>query len=455
MTAALPLPGQAQDTARPSAVRQLEQVVAAGNRLFALAGGEVAVFDVAGQLLGRCTRFAAPPPRQTPARIGAPDAQEALRAAGLPDNDDSTPEAEEALENEGLGPPRRPRPPLDRGIVPHALAAAAGAGAAWIATSSGMFRGDEQGCSPAGLDGRDLLLVAGADGTALAASEELLFRADSTGGPVEESTGAFVVAAGLTERPRALAVASDGAALVADDEGVTAIGLDGGRTRILDRGADALVVCGGVAVALGRDGVYRWTQGEAPVRVAERPPVRAIACGPGGEARWVATGVGVWTSPNAAVWTERREALGLTVRGAATTGDRIWLAGADGLTALEPRPPEGDARSPGDWTAPGVDFAPLPMGRWAPPRLPLPLVTAVFDAQQTVDRRAFAVMIYLTFPFGRVLGGRLDSTLVPGELVRRDEALAREQVHLEKDACANAEAAARLEAVLAEREALR
>ena len=455
MTAALPFAARGQETVRPSAARPLEQLVAAGDRLFALAGGEVAVFDDAGQVLGRCTRFAAPPRRPTRARIGAPDPQEALRAAGLPDNDDSTPEAEDALENEGLGPPRRPRPPPDLGIVPRAIAAAASGGPAWIATSSGMFRGDERGCSPAGLEGRDLLLVAAAEGTALAASEELLFRADRGGAPVEETvTEPFVVVAGLTERPRALAVAADGAALVADDDGVTAIGPDGRRARILDRGADALAVCGGVAVALGRDGVYRWTPGAAPTRAGDRPPVRALACGPGGEARWIATGVGVWTSPDAATWSERRETLGRTVSGAATTGDRIWAAGGDGLIALAARP-KGDAPVPGDWTAAGIGFVPLSTGRWASPHLPLPLVTAVLDARQTFDRRAFAVMVYLTFPFGRVVGGRLDSTVVPRELVRRDEALAREQTRLEQDATADPEAAARLEAVLAEREALR
>ena len=44
-------------------------------------------------------------------------------AAGLPD-DDSTPEAEEALEDEGLGPKRRThlQPQSDAGILPHALA---------------------------------------------------------------------------------------------------------------------------------------------------------------------------------------------------------------------------------------------------------------------------------------------------------------------------------------------
>ncbi|HVZ87808.1 MAG TPA: hypothetical protein VHG72_12615 [Polyangia bacterium] len=434
---------------RASASQSIDRLASAGDHLFALAGSDLLFFDGAGQALGRCARFAPPPQREKRTPIGAPDPQQVLRAAGLRDNDDSTPEAEDALDDEGLGPPRRPRPARDLGIVPRAIAADA-AGGAWIATSAGIFHGDGRACSPAGLDGRDLLLVAAGGGTAVAASDELLFRADGDGAP-----GTFAVVAGLTARPRALAIAADGAALVADDDGVSAIGREGVRTRLLDRGADALAVCDGVAVALARDGVYRWTPGAAPTRVADRPPIRTIACGPDAESRWIATGVGVWTSPDAASWRERRETLGRSVRGATVAGGRIWLATGEGLIALDPHPREEDDATPAPWTVPGIGFAPLHTGRWARPRVTLPLITAVVDARETVDRRAFAVMVYLTFPFDRLTGGRIDPTRVAGELVQRDEVLAREQTQLEQDAPIDAAAAARLEAVLAEREALR
>ena len=136
------------------------------------------------------------------------DADEALRAAGLPD-DDSTPEAEEALEDEGLGPKRRtrPQPEADAGILPHALAASEASDVVWIATSSGVFRGDETGCLPAGLDGRDLLLVAAAGGAVVAATDDLLFkrwpevdRASDEG--KDDDSATFTVVAGLNERPR-------------------------------------------------------------------------------------------------------------------------------------------------------------------------------------------------------------------------------------------------------------
>lgn len=262
----------------------LDRVVAGANRLFTLSGTEVRTFDGDGEPLGRCAGFAPPPRKERRAVLGGVEADEALRAAGLPD-DDSTPEAEEALENEGLGPKRRtgPQPQSDGGILPHSLAASEGSDVVWIATSSGVFRGNENGCLPAGLDGRDLLLVATAGGALVAATENLLFmmRAPDID---DDGRATFTVIAGLTERPRALALGADGAAIVADDDGVLLVGGDGATARILDRPADAVAVCGGVALALADDGVYRWRPGTLPMRTSDRPPVRGIACGPAGGA---------------------------------------------------------------------------------------------------------------------------------------------------------------------------
>src|SRR5207248_9663465 len=151
----------------------------------------------------------------------------------------------------------------------------AGAGEVWLATSSGVFRAGETGCRSAGLGGRDLLLVAAAPGAVRVATEELLFRraSDDASGAGEED-GAFTVLAGLAERPRALAIDAAGATLVADDDGVEVVGGDGAVERILDHPTDALAVCGGEAVALADDGVYRWVPGGAPVRTGDRPPIR-------------------------------------------------------------------------------------------------------------------------------------------------------------------------------------
>ena len=449
----------------------LDRVVAGANRLFALSGGEVRTFDANGETLGRCAGFAPPPQKERRAALGGMDAEEALRAAGLPD-DDSTPEAEEALEDEGLGPKRRTRPQseADAGILPHALAASEASDVVWIATSSGVFRGDENGCLPAGLDGRDLLLVAAAGGALVAATDNLLFmRAPEVdqsgkGDDAADDATTFTVIAGLTERPRALALGADGAAIVADDDGVLVIGGDGTSARILDCPTDAVAVCGGVAIALADDGVYRWTPGTPPSRTSDRPPVRGISCGPPRAAAWIATGLGVWTSPDGANWTERTETLGRRVAGAATLGERVWLAIDAALVAFDPTDEERGLtrRSPARAIAPAeTGFAPLPTRHLAASRLPWPEVTALFGVARTPDRRSWQVMLLLTFPLGRVGGRHGDPTALAAESARRDQALAREQVDLAAEADTNdeerddAEREARLDSVRQEREALR
>jgi hypothetical protein len=463
----------------------LDRLVAGGDRLFALGGAEVRTFDSFGQTLGRCAGFAAPPQKERRAALGAPDAEETLRAAGLPD-DDSTPEAEEALEDEGLGPKRRTRsqPPSDAGILPRALAVSGASDVVWIATSSGVFRGNENGCLPSGLDGRDLLLVAAGGGAVVAATEDLLFkRAPPIGDDVDrdrehgdneygdsddDDPATFTVVAGLSERPRALALGADGAAIVADDDGVLVMGDDGTAERILDRPTDAVAVCGGTAIALADDGVYRWTPGTLPVRTSDRPPVRGIACGPPkGEAAWIATGLGVWTSSDGANWTERSETLGRRVAGAATMGSRIWLAIDSGLVTFDPtrqerapgRPSPGPMMVPAETAAGG--FAPISTRHLVAPTLPWPEVTALFGLARTPDRRSWQVMMLLTFPLGRAAGRHVDPTVVAAESVRRDQALAREQIDLttgardDADDLDDGEREARLDSLHQEREALR
>jgi len=451
----------------------LDRIVAGANRLFALSGAELRTFDGNGETLGRCAGFAPPLQKERRAALGGLDAEEALRAAGLPD-DDSTPEAEDALEDEGLGPKRRTRARTesDAGILPHALAASEVSDVVWIATSSGVFRGDENGCLRAGLEGRDLLLIAAAGGALVAATDNLLFlrppEVDQVTNDNDNGDGdaTFTVIAGLTERPRALALGADGAAIVADDDGVLVVGGDGTTVRILDRPTDAVAVCGGVAIALADDGVYRWTPGTLPLRTSDRPPVRGLACGPQGEAAWIATGLGVWTSPEGATWTERRETLGRKVAGAATLGGRVWLAIDSGLVTYDPtdekhqrhRPSPGRSMVPAEAAG---GFAPIPTRHLVAPILPWPEVTALFDLARTPDRRTWQVMLLLTFPLGRTGGRHADPTALAAECARRDQALARDQVDLAAETdisdeeVDDGEREARLESLRQEREALR
>src|SRR5262249_13279999 len=136
----------------------------------------------------------APPPTTV-------DADEALRLAGLPDDDPDSPEAEDVLDDEGLAPRRRPRsapPGSESAIVARAIGASPASDDVWIATSGGIYRGRGASCARVGLTGRDIVAVAAGGGGAVAvATQDLLWRSD---GP------AFRVAAGLTARARALAV---------------------------------------------------------------------------------------------------------------------------------------------------------------------------------------------------------------------------------------------------------
>jgi hypothetical protein len=458
----------ARSAARPAADavpgRRIDRLVAGPSRLFALRGSEVVTFDGAGQQLGRCGGFASPPQHEARSPLGAPDAEEVLRAAGLPD-DDSTPEAEDALDDEGLGPRRRIQPTLQVGVEPRALAASPATDEVWIATSSGIFRGDETGCATAGLGGRELVAVAASERVVIAASEDLLFRREAeedadADGDADSGDGSatFLVAAGLTSRPRALAVDADGQAIVADDDGLSIVGPDGTSTRILDRATDAVAVCGGVTAVLSSDGVYTWPQGVPPTRVGDRPPARALACGHTADERWIATGIGVWTSADGATWIERPEMLGRSIAGAASVGDRLWLAADDGLVALDASPPREEARIGAALgvvgASAGAGLRALPTRRLIAPAAPWPQVTALFGTERTRDRHAWTAMLLLTFPLGRLAARRIDSATVADELVRRDLGLVVEETEL-RAAPGGDEVDARLAALRQEREALR
>lgn len=462
--------------ADPLPSRRIDRLAAGSSRLFALRGGEVVIFDGSGEQVGRCAGFGAPPRHETRALLGAPDAEQVLRAAGLPD-DDSTPEAEDALEDEGLGPRRRPPSTAPATVEVQALAASRSADTVWIATSSGIVRGDESGCAAVGLAGRDLVLVAAAGGAVFAASEDLLFRGeiredhghdldddlapdgtgdgDDLGG--EDPT--FTVVAGLASRPRALAIGPDGEAIVADDDGVVIVSPDGTTTRILDRPTDAIAVCDDVAVALSSDGVYTWSPGVPAARVGDRPPARELACGRAPDERWIATGVGVWSSADGGTWLERTEMLGRSITSAAAVGGQLWLAIDDRLLALGASTTVNEASTtspPPDWVGPasGDDLPPLSTRRLIAPTVPWPWVTAALATERTPDRHAWGVMVLLTFPLGHNPGGRLDSTALADEMVRRDLTLAGEQADL-RAASSNEEVEARLTAIRQERAAFR
>jgi len=126
--------------ARASGGERISALAAGAHTFFALRGNTVVTFDASGRELARCARFEAAP-LERPARASATnvDAEEALRLAGLPDDDLDSVEAEDAIADEGLAPARRARPTPAPAVVVRAIAASSAADDVWIATSAGLL----------------------------------------------------------------------------------------------------------------------------------------------------------------------------------------------------------------------------------------------------------------------------------------------------------------------------
>jgi hypothetical protein len=221
---------------------------------------------------------------------------------------------------------------------------------------------------------------------------------------------------------------------------------------VLDHGADALAVCGGVALALAGDGVWTWTGEEAPRRAGDRPPVRTIACGDGNGARFVATGDAIYASPDGAVWRARRAWPGQSVAAAAAVAGRIFVAVEDGVAALDDGPlPSPAAASPP--AAPAL--SPLTPPRLTTPLLPWPELTVVFAGQHTLLRDGWSLVVLIGFRLGRARVSTADQRRLASELARRDAELAAQERALATPPGDDPSRNARLRALRQEREALR
>ena len=453
VVAAAAIAGPARVAAAPA--ERITDLVAGTNRLFALRGNTVVTFDAAGHEIGRCPRFiatASVPARQPLAPGGPLDAQEALRQAGLPDDDFQTSEAEEVLASEGLTPRRPRRLAPDAPIIVHALAASAASDDVWIATSVGLYRGHGGGCARVALPGRDVVAVAASGAAVAAATADLLWRSADGG-------GSFRVAAGLVARPRALAVVDGARTLVADDDGVVEIGVDGAARGVLDCGGAVLAGCDGDALALAGDGVWAWRVDGAAARVGDRPLARSLACGDGRGARFIAVGDNLYASADGARWRERPALPGRTFA-AAMVGNRIWLATDTGVMPLDelstahvgsaagqpPRPPRA--------LPPPIALRPLPTRRLREPVFPWPQVALVFTAERTPLRQGWSLVALVVFRLERA-SALADGRRVAAELVQRDAALAAQEMELAATPDDDPSRNARLRALHQEREALR
>jgi hypothetical protein len=425
---------------------RIASMVAGAHTIFTLRDNRVLALDEAGRQIGSCSRFEAPPPETPAAPPGTiVDVDEALRLAGLPDDDPDSVEAEDALADEGLLARRRPRAAGTDGIVARALAASPAGDDVWIATSSGLFRGRDGTCARAALPGRELVAVAAAGESVAAASEELLWRAD--GG------GVFRVAAGLTARPRVLAVVDSGHTLVASDDGVTEIGPWGGIRPVLDQGTDALAVCGGLVLAFAGDGVWTWTGDAPPQRVGDRPAARALACGDGRAARFVAVGGGLYSSADGAAWRDWNPAPGRSVAAAAAIADRIWIAVDDEVIPLRTGAAPGSVPLPASPAPPAPPR--LPLGRLEDASFPWPRLMLVLAGQRSALRDAWSLVVLVAFPLGRAPASGVQRRQLAADLLRRDATLAAQEAALSAAADDDPSRAARLRAIRQEREALR
>ncbi|HVY39415.1 MAG TPA: hypothetical protein VHM31_15845 [Polyangia bacterium] len=449
--------------AEPSWSGGIEQLVGGGERLFAIRDGTILTFDDRGSPIGRCGRPGPVAARTPPRPTRLLDAADVLQDVGLPD-DDSTLEAEDALDEEG----RLSRPAPVTATLPPARprALAAAAARAWAATSDGLMQVTPGGCRRVALPGRDLIAVAASGSTLAAASADLLFRADArnTADRGDEAPRFRAIAA-LPARPRGLAIDATGAILVAGQDGLARIDAAGDWTRLLDRPARALAACGETVAALAGGGVYVW-DGRRLARTGEGPPARLLACDDDGR-RWIAAGDGVWSSRDAVSWTAHPAALVGGVTALAALGGRAWIGGDDGLSAVSLDRDEVRA-TPADATgAPAAEAGPVTPRRAlaAPPSWVWPEVGALVTADRTAARRTVTALLVLRFPFDRpppLRGARSgDLAALAGQLARRDAALAQAQraatagATTAPDAVDRDELAARREMATDERDALR
>ncbi|HVT09571.1 MAG TPA: hypothetical protein VHO67_19050 [Polyangia bacterium] len=412
--------------AEPAGSGGIEQLVGAGERLFAIRDGTVLTFDDRGSLIGRCGRLGHAPARTPRRSLRLVDTADVLHDAGLPD-DDSTLEAEEALEDEERLSHRDAATAVLPAPRPRALAASTGR--AWAATTDGLYQVTAVGCRRVALAGRDLLAAAAGESILAVASADLLFRADAPGaGDGGDGSPLLRPIAALPARPRGLAIDATGAILVDDGDGVTRVDARGEKTRLLDRPARALAACGGTVAVLASSGVYTW-DGRALARAGDGPPAQVLACDEVGR-RWIAAGAALWSSRDAVSWTAHSTPQAAGATALAALGGRVWLAGDEGLSAVSLDDAEVShvpGEMPDALPASAAAGAPRRALR-APPSWVWPEVGAVVTVDRTAARRTVTALLLLRFPFDRPPRSRDDCVALAAERARRDGALARMQL---------------------------
>ena len=442
----------ARPTRRPTASPRSS---AGANTLFALRVERVVAFDGAGREIARCPRFEAPPPERpaAPAADGRSTPRRRCGWPGCPTTIRTRAEAEDVLDDEGLhAEAARATARPTTAIIAHALAASAG----------GRRRLDRD---VGGRLSRARPAAARASRCRAATRSRSRRRPARSRSATEQSALALrrrrrvPGRGGLAARPRALAVVDERAHAGRDDDGVLEVGpygVDAHRARSRRRRAR------GVRRRGARVRRRRRLDLDAATR---RPGARAT-----GRSRVrcrAATGAARASSRPASASTRRPTAppgascargRGARVAAAATVAGRIWLAVDDAVLparrhAPRPRcrrrrPSRARRRCPGS--------PPLATARLTTPLFPWPQLTVVFaGAAHAAARRLVASSCSSAFRSGAQQFPRADRRQLAAELVRRDAALAAQELELAAPAGDDPSRTARLRALRQEREALR
>ena len=368
------------------------------------------------------------------------EVDDVLAAYDLTDADRDTPATEQLLEEEGVDePPARRRAAETREpLAPSALAAAGSR--LWMASTRGVWALEGDGVDrrwrSRGFSDRVVSLIAAAqlpDGRALVAAAigDAVWMTDDG--------GARWTLAGIgATRPRALAIAPDGGAvLAAAEDGLWALGPHLPPRRLDEEGSDDVVVCAGRVVALGHGTVSRFAGGidREPLRTGG-VAARAIRCSPTDAGPWIGVAASGLISPGGGggEWSAIGDGA-LEITAATVAGGEVWLGTPGGLYA---RVPTAGAAPPAAGTPDALESDEQALLRrpvaQAPPWLRyLPRVALLGGASAGEGRHVVYGFLLLTIPLSRrppASGSELAAELLRRRV--RAAAAARDQAQLDR-----------------------
>jgi hypothetical protein len=376
------------------------RLVASGDLVAVIEGGEVRIFSADGRLLDRLGS-AVPGPPAGGARAAIEGEREGRRERAfdlfdIPTELRDSQEAEDLVEDELPLAHRRREPATanDDGPGPGSIALAApdDRGGLWVVVGGHLLGVDpERGTSRrADLPGTIQVMAAAGDNLLLASPDRLLASPDG---------GRTFAALLRLDRPVTR--------MAADPQGrwiawASRARLQVLRGRQLTRFAFAaeirdLVACGGHLVLLTDEGIHVGEEGGPPVLVSGPLPATGVSCPRAGPGPWLFAGQGLYESRDRGRTVRPRDdAPAGPFRALALARDRIWLVSANDLHAL---PADGQRPLPGPASAPTLDPAiPHPPAPWKALLAPRLTLTASYRTIGT--RRDWLALALAELPLG-------------------------------------------------------